>query len=125
MALGDDIELGEGLFLIGAFGLAIYLIYKALKTIPNPFGQGTISDTVVNAASGQLSDAQVEAAVQTEAAQVVAASGGSISFSDALNQARADQRALHGDQGAQVPVSIGTMVFGSCDGCNIIICCAM
>jgi hypothetical protein len=96
MAISDDIELGEMLVIIGAVGFAAYMLYKAVKGIPNPFNTGgSATDLLYNLTTGKLDCSQRESAAQTEAQEIVKASGGKISMADALKQGRADQNALH------------------------------
>lgn len=85
------------LALIAGIGLVIvYLIVEA-KNLFNSSAATSVANTTYNAATGTLTQNQQDALITQEAQQLVQASGGTLSMSDALAQAKSDtSKALAG-----------------------------
>ena len=85
------------LILVAGLLLAGILIYEKSKG-PLAAAATAVGNTAVNAATGSLSDSQNQALINSEAQQLIAASGGTMPEADAIAQATADVNASNNSQ---------------------------
>lgn len=88
------LERTENILTLGIVAVVLYFIYKIYESFTTQGGAGqSAANTAYNAATGGLTQAQIQQQIQAEATQIVAASNGTISLAQATQQATVDQNA--------------------------------
>lgn len=87
-------EKAENILTLALIAIIGYFVYELFNSKGSKAVAQSVSNTTINAATGQLSQNQIDAEVQQEANSIIAASNGTVTMDQAIAQAQQDQTDL-------------------------------